>query len=184
MTDLEECLNRLIVYFEKNQQYGVLPIKGHTIVSDSDDDSDAYKDTLALIIEEINYTGTPNRYVVKDEVTGDEQLLRRFEPQVTIKAVYSGQNAQMNAALHEIRVRKALAQYTDLKLVSHQKFINATPFFETRYIKRFQAEGHYLCYFDVYTGIETIDTVSETLEGYLSSDFKELLTKREIEIKN
>lgn len=113
-----------------------------------------------------------------------QKTVIRYEPIVTIRHVYTGKNAAMNAFMHFERMKVLLAKFTDMSMIGARKFHDASVFFEARYLNRYQADLMYLVFLDVERDEDYMSGVDEELRAYQDQKFTTLLTTRQIEVNN
>lgn len=211
MINLNDAIYRIVGFYNDHPEFDIQGIASHYITYSPE--NSLYTNTCANFIQKIQFTGTQDKYFrtgaavtspyfgfANDvEASGFENIdnlgfggnfpvlskifVNRYEPILSIRTVFTGSNALINASLHYQRVREMIKTngYTDMSLIGNTSFTDASIFFEGRYLIRYQSDATYLSYLEVDTSTESMDSFDELLKAYPNNQFTDLLTEREIQ---
>lgn len=176
MTNIMDSIYRIATYYNTNTDFDIEGITAKTIVSLPL--TDPYQNTCASFMSKMPFIGTPGRAVILED---DEKItIHRYEPILSITTVFTGNNAQQNAALHYPRMREMLSAYEDMSLIGKTDFKDASISWEGSYLQRMQSNATYLAFFDIQSTEPYITSLDELLNAYPDNTFTHLLTQREI----
>ncbi len=177
MIDINDCVTRIINYYNDRPSLGVLGVQGQTVISET---ADPYKNTMSVFIQKPVAMGTSTYFT--QEVDSVLTAFQRWHYTVSVRTVFTGKQCLQNASLHYQRIIDYFKQFTDLSLLANTAFINTGMVFDkTRYLNRFQSDSRYLAFLEIPVESAFMNSFEEDLNAYAEPGPESLLTTRHIE---